>query len=63
MIKRINFLANQSKIRTLTEEELKEQKELRKQYVKNITGGLRTIVDTIYIEDENGNYQKVTKKE
>lgn len=63
MLNRINFLANQSKIRTLTEEELKEQKELRKQYVKNITGGLRTIVDTIYIEDENGNYQKVTKKE
>lgn len=40
-IKRINFLYNKSKKEGLTDEELLEQKELRKEYIENFRKNLR----------------------
>ena len=50
LIDRINFLANKKKSEGLTEEELKEQEELRKEYLKLFREGFRQRLDSIVIE-------------
>ena len=58
LIDRINFLANKKKSEGLTEEEQKEQAELRKEYLKLFREGFRQRLDSIVIEkgyDENEN--------
>ena len=50
-IDRINFLARKKKSEGLTEEELKEQKELREEYIKAFRQSLRATLDTIEITD------------
>lgn len=47
LIGRINFLYKKSKETGLTEEEKKEQAELRKQYIDIIKGNVKAQLDTI----------------
>ena len=46
-IERINYLAKKKKTEGLTEEELKEQKELREEYLKTIRENFRATLDNI----------------
>lgn len=59
MIDRINFLANKSKTEEgLTEEELAEQAELRKEYLRLFREGFRQRLESIKVvkgNDENEN--------
>ena len=59
MIDRINFLANKSKTAEgLTEEELAEQAELRKEYLRLFREGFRQRLESIKVvkgNDENEN--------
>jgi uncharacterized protein YnzC (UPF0291/DUF896 family) len=50
-IGRINLLAKKSKGEGLTEEEKKEQKLLRKEYIENAKKSLRNQLDNIEIVD------------
>jgi uncharacterized protein YnzC (UPF0291/DUF896 family) len=53
LIARINYLANRKKEVGLSEEEKKEQKELRKIYLQNIRSQVRDQISRIkYVEDE-----------
>lgn len=59
MLDRINYLAKKSKSQDgLNEEEKLEQKELRKKYVKHITGQVKQQLDSIKYVDEDGNEVK-----
>jgi uncharacterized protein YnzC (UPF0291/DUF896 family) len=52
-IERINQLARKSKTVGLTDEEIDERNELRKQYIEIFKGNLKMQLDSIrYIEDE-----------
>lgn len=62
MIKRINELAKKSKAEGLTEEEKKEQAELRQQYIKAFRQGMQNTLDNVYIMDKDGNKRKVEKR-
>ncbi|MPW24821.1 DUF896 domain-containing protein [Alkalibaculum sp. M08DMB] len=48
---RINFLANKKKEQGLTEEEQKEQKILREEYLKNFRKSFRKQLDDIELVD------------
>ena len=50
-IDRINFLAKKSKTEGLTEEELKEQAELRKEYLESIRANFRQTLESIEYKD------------
>ncbi|WP_425446547.1 DUF896 domain-containing protein [Dethiothermospora halolimnae] len=52
-IDRINFLAKKSKTEGLTEEEKKEQKDLRNEYLKSFRENFRKQLDNIEFVDEN----------
>jgi uncharacterized protein YnzC (UPF0291/DUF896 family) len=52
MIKRINELSHKMKTEGLTDEEKKEQHELRKKYVKAFKTSLRAQLDSIEIVDD-----------
>jgi len=62
-IDRINELAKKQKDGTLTEEEKKEQKDLRQEYIDEYKKSLKIQLDNTYIMDENGNKTKLKKKE
>ncbi|MGN8914377.1 DUF896 domain-containing protein [Anaerofustis butyriciformans] len=53
-IERINELARKKKTVGLSEEELKEQKELYKIYLGNIRRNFKNTVDNIVVEREDG---------
>ncbi len=53
-IARINVLYHKSKAEGLTEEEKKEQQELRKEYVAAIRGNIRATLDNASIQNEDG---------
>lgn len=54
LIDRINFLANKSKTEEgLTEEELAEQAELRKEYLRLFREGFRQRLESIKVVKEN----------
>lgn len=59
-IDRINELAKKE---LLTEEEKEEQKALRKEYIEEYVGNLKSQLDNTYIVDENGNKEKLKKKD
>lgn len=59
-IDRINELAKKA---TLTEEEKEEQQILRREYIEEYKNSLRVALDNTYIVDENGNKEKLTKKQ
>lgn len=50
-IDRINFLAKKAKAEGLTEDEKKEQQELRKEYLENFREGFRRQLESIEIVD------------
>lgn len=54
LIKRINELANKSKLEGLTEEEKEEQGKLRKEYIKIFRGNMRRTLLNTKIVDEEG---------
>jgi len=62
MIKRINELAKKSKAEGLTEEEKKEQADLRQQYIKAFRQGMQNTLNNVYIMDKDGNKRKVEKR-
>ena len=62
-IDRINELAKKAKTVGLTDEELKERDELRRQYVAAVRQNLRAQLDNTYIVDEQGNKRPLVPKE
>ena len=52
LIDRINFLANKKKTVGLTEDEQKEQEELRKEYLRLFREGFRQRLESIKIQKE-----------
>jgi uncharacterized protein YnzC (UPF0291/DUF896 family) len=50
-IDRINFLAKKAKEEGLSEEEKREQKELREEYIKNLRKSVKNQLDGIEIVD------------
>ena len=62
LIKRINELAKKSKAEGLTEEEKKEQQELRAQYIAAFRQGVKNTLNNVYVVDEKGNEKKLQRK-
>ena len=62
MIKRINELSKKSKAEGLTDEEKKEQAELRQKYIEAFRQGMKNTLENVYIMDKDGNKRKVEKK-
>ncbi len=60
-IARINELYKKSKAEGLTEEEKKEQKQLRQQYIQTIRGNLRGQLDNISILNPDGSVTELKK--
>ncbi len=54
LIKRINDLANKSKIKELTAEEKAEQKKLRAEYLGMIRGQVKNQLASVKVVDEEG---------
>lgn len=61
-IARINELYHKSKSEGLTEEELKEQKILRREYVDAFRQNLRSQLDNISIVEEDGSITDLGEK-
>ena len=61
-IDRINELARKKKTVGLTQAEAEEQQRLRKQYLDEFKANLRSTLDRVYIEREDGTYEKLKKK-
>ena len=62
MIERNNELSKLSKERSLTPEELKEQQELRKQYIENFKNNFKSQMTNVYIKEEDGSLTKVVNE-
>ena len=61
-IARINVLYAKAKEGTLTPEELKEQKELRQEYIDDFKKNLRGQLNNISIEEEDGSITDLGEK-
>lgn len=61
-IDRINVLARKAKSEGLTEAEKKEQAALRKEYIANVRMNLRTQLDNINIQEEDGSITNLGEK-
>ena len=61
-VARINELARKKKTVGLTEGELKEQAELRAQYLKDFREGFRQQLDNTYIQYDHGRREKLSQK-
>ncbi len=62
-LERISFLSRKSRNETLSEEEIKEQKVLREEYLADIKKDLTRTLSDVYIVDKDGNKTKLKKKE
>ena len=62
LIERINELARKQKTDGISEEELVEQVALRAEYLKEVRAGLEAQLEMVYIENEEGEYEKLQKK-
>ena len=62
-IDRINFLAKKKKAEGLTEEELKEQAILRREYIEGFKQSLVSQLENTYIVEPDGTKRKVTAKD
>ena len=62
-IDRINELARKKKAEGLTEEELKEQAELRAQYLREFRANMEETLKMVRVEQEDGSYKPLVKKE
>ena len=54
LIKRINDLANKSKVQELSAEEKEEQKKLREEYLGQIRGQVKNQLASVKVVDEKG---------
>lgn len=61
-IERINELARKKKTVGLTAGEVAEQAALRKQYIQEFRENTRTMLEQVYIQQEDGTYKKLEKK-
>ena len=61
-IKRINELYHKSRAEGLTEEEKQEQAKLRREYVDSIRGNLRSQLESMTIQYEDGSREKVSDR-
>ena len=61
-IERINELARKKKTVGLTVSELEEQQHLRQAYLDEFKANLKATLDQVYIEREDGTYEKLKKK-
>lgn len=61
-IKRINELYHLSQERGLNDEELAEQKRLRKEYIESIRGSLKAQLDNIDIQNADGSIENLGEK-
>jgi len=61
-IKRINELYHKSKAEGLTEDEKKEQTELRGEYIASVRNNLRGQLNQISIQNEDGSVTNLGKK-
>lgn len=61
-IARINYLANESKVRALSEEELAEQAALRKEYIAEIRASFGGILDNTVIQRPDGTRERLHPK-
>ena len=62
-IDRINELARKAKTVGLTEEEAQERAILRRAYIDSVVGNLKGHLDNTYFVDDQGNKEKLKKKE
>lgn len=62
MINRINELYHKSQDMGLTEEEKREQKELRQKYIEAIRVNMRANLNSISIQEEDGSITDLGKK-
>ena len=62
LIARINELSKISKERPLISEEVKEQVELRREYLKQFKEGFKQTLDNVKVVDEKGNEVILKKK-
>ena len=62
-IERINELARKKKAEGLNEEELKEQAELRAQYLREYRANMEETLKMVRVEQEDGTYTPLVKKE
>lgn len=61
-IDRINELARKKKTVGLTQAEVEEQAALRKRYIAEFRESLRSTLDQVYLEQEDGSYKKLEQK-
>lgn len=61
-IDRISELTRISRERALTEEELAERAELRREYIEAVKASLTGQLDNTYVVDEKGNKRPLGKK-
>lgn len=61
-IKRINELYRKSKAEGLTEEEKKEQALLRKEFIANVRGNIRSQLNAIDIVEPDGTVENLGEK-
>ena len=61
-IERINELARKKKTVGLSASEVEEQQRLRRQYIDQFKENLKSTLDQVYIEREDGTYEKLKKK-
>ena len=63
LMERINELARKKKAEGLSEEELLEQARLRTQYLQEFRAGMQATLEQIWIENEDGVYEKLQRKD
>ena len=61
-VARINELARKKKTVGLTEDELKEQAELRAEYLKDFREGFKQQLNNTYFQYEDGHREKLTER-
>jgi len=62
LIKRINELYHKSKAEGLSDDEKKEQAELRQKYIQSFRQGVKNTMDNVRIVDKDGNQTKLERK-
>ena len=62
LLERINAFAKKQKSEGLTEQEIQEREELRKEYIKQFRAGMTDILDNTYIKKPDGTLKKLQKK-
>ncbi|MDD6202542.1 MAG: DUF896 domain-containing protein [Lachnospiraceae bacterium] len=61
-IERINELYHKSQKEGLTEEEKREQKQLREDYIASVRNNLRSQLNNVNIQSEDGTIENLGKK-